>query len=875
MDSATIRSSFLKFFEERGHLVLPGHSLVPEDDPTLLWINAGMAPLKKYFTGKQRPVNPRMVSAQPSLRTNDIENVGKTARHLTLFEMLGNFSVGDYFKEEAIPWAWEYLTQILRLPQERLWVTVYPEDQEAETIWQKVGVPKARIIPLEDNFWDIGGGPCGPDSEVYFDRGPEVGCGRPSCRPGCDCDRFLEIWNLVFTQFNHNPDGSFTPLPRKNIDTGMGLERIASVLQETETNFETDLLFPLIQQACQLSGRSYHEGPKTEVALRVIADHTRAIVFAIGDGVLPSNEGRGYVIRRLLRRAVRFGKQLGIEEPFLGKLVPTVGAIMGKEYPRIVEGASVIRRAIEQEETRFLETLEAGESRLAVLIETAKREGRAEISGEEAFELYDTYGFPLDLTDDAAAEYGLKVDHDGFETAMKIQREKSRKDAAERKGMRLANSAWADFQEACAFVGYEMDACEATILRIVEEGKEVAEAEEGSQVEIALAQTPFYPEGGGQVGDHGRIESNSGWVEVQDCRRAPNGQPIHMGIVRKGKIQQGDQVQAMVDPAWRKDVKKNHTVTHLFHKALREVLGPHVHQAGSLVEPTRMRFDFTHFAPLTSEEIKRAEAIVNEQIWLDSAVTTTYMPLEQAKALGAEALFEERYGEQVRVVSVGTFSRELCGGTHVSHAGEIQLAVVTSETGIAAGVRRIEVLTGRWALQWLNQRREVLEKSAQLLGTDTLDVPAKVAQLQEELERQKQQIAQIEAKQQQQLSISLAQQVEQVAGIPTVLARVDAADEETLRSLADAVRQRLGSCAVLLASTHAKGRVSLVAALTPDWVDRGLDARAWLRATAAVLGGKGGGRKELAQGGGKDAKKLEEALATARQWLEASAVSSR
>jgi len=873
MKASEIRRKFLDFFASKGHKIEPSAPLVPIDDPSLLWINAGMAPLKKYFDGRLVPDNPRIANAQKCIRTNDIENVGKTARHHTLFEMLGNFSIGDYFKEEAITWAWEFLTgkEWIGFDPDRLSVTIHPEDDEAFEIWhKKIGLPEERIIRHEDNFWDIGEGPCGPCSEIFYDRGEHLNHTATSPEelyPGGENERYLEVWNLVFSQFNHNPDGTYTELPKKNIDTGMGLERMASILQDVPTNFDTDLFRPIIDRTAELSGLRYGDDREQDVAFKVIADHVRAVTFAIGDGALPGNEGRGYVIRRLLRRAVRYGKVLGIDRPFLHELVPVVGAIMGDYYPEVVEKADLIRRVIRTEEERFHETLEEGLSLLQELVDAAKREGRDTITGEEAFRLYDTYGFPLDLTEDFAAEQGLKVDRDGFETEMAKQRERARAARGELSGMRVQGGVLGDLTVESAFVGYDRLEVETRVAALVKDDALVNEVAEGDTAQVILAETPFYAESGGQVADKGRIVGPSGELEVEDVQKGPNGQHVHTVRVVRGRVCVGDAVTAAVDRAARADIVKNHTATHLLHKALKEVLGEHANQAGSLVAPDRLRFDFTHFSALTDEELQRIERRVNEQIWKQIDVTIFHTELEKAKAMGAMALFGEKYGDVVRVVQVGDYSLELCGGCHVRNTAEIGLFKIVSESGIGAGTRRIEAVTGRHAYAYLNEQLDLLRTAADMLKAGHVgDVPARIQHLQEELRELERQNESLQARLSRLEAQTLAERAETVEGVKVIAAKVSGVDMDGLRTLCDELKKKLGSGIVVL-GTAGEGKVNLVAGVTADLVQRGFHAGKLVKEVAARCGGGGGGRPDMAQAGGRQPQRLDEALAYVKEFV--------
>lgn len=873
MKASEIRRKFLDFFASKGHKIEPSAPLVPIDDPSLLWINAGMAPLKKYFDGRLVPDNPRIANAQKCIRTNDIENVGKTARHHTLFEMLGNFSIGDYFKEEAITWAWEFLTskEWIGFDPDRLSVTIHPEDDEAFEIWhKKIGLPEERIIRHEDNFWDIGEGPCGPCSEIFYDRGEHLNHTAASPEelyPGGENERYLEVWNLVFSQFNHNPDGTYTELPKKNIDTGMGLERMASILQDVPTNFDTDLFRPIIDRTAELSGLRYGVDREQDVAFKVIADHVRAVTFAIGDGALPGNEGRGYVIRRLLRRAVRYGKVLGIDRPFLHELVPVVGAIMGDYYPEVVEKADLIRRVIRTEEERFHETLEEGLSLLQELVDAAKREGRDTITGEEAFRLYDTYGFPLDLTEDFAAEQGLKVDRDGFETEMAKQRERARAARGELSGMRVQGGVLGDLTVESAFVGYDRLEVETRVAALVKDDALVNEVAEGDTAQVILAETPFYAESGGQVADKGRIVGPNGELEVEDVQKGPNGQHVHTVRVVRGRVCVGDAVTAAVDRAARADIVKNHTATHLLHKALKEVLGEHANQAGSLVAPDRLRFDFTHFSALTDEELQRIERRVNEQIWKQIDVTIFHTELEKAKAMGAMALFGEKYGDVVRVVQVGDYSLELCGGCHVRNTAEIGLFKIVSESGIGAGTRRIEAVTGRHAYAYLNEQLDFLRTAADMLKAGHVgDVPARIQHLQEELRELERQNESLQARLSRLEAQTLAERAETVEGVKVIAAKVSGVDMDGLRTLCDELKKKLGSGIVVL-GTAGEGKVNLVAGVTADLVQRGFHAGKLVKEVAARCGGGGGGRPDMAQAGGRQPQRLDEALAYVKEFV--------
>ncbi|HBF59345.1 alanine--tRNA ligase, partial [Exiguobacterium sp.] len=730
LTGAQIRQMYLDFFQSKGHAIEPSASLVPVEDPSLLWINSGVATLKKYFDGRVIPDNPRIVNAQKSIRTNDIENVGKTARHHTFFEMLGNFSVGDYFREDAIKWGWELLTSDdwYGLDPERLSVTIHPEDDAARQIWLELGVPAERIIPLEDNFWEIGEGPSGPNTEIFFDRGPAFGDDPNDSElyPGGENERYLEIWNIVFSQYNHDGHGNYTELPRKNIDTGMGLERMACVMQDVPTNFDTDLFMPIIHKTEEISGKIYRDDSKLDVAFKVIADHIRTVSFAIGDGALPSNEGRGYVLRRLLRRAVRYAKMLGIERPFMYELVDTVGNVMIDFYPQVPEKADFIKRVIKNEEERFHETLHDGLAILNTVAQNSKANGEHVISGEDAFRLYDTYGFPLELTVEYAEDHQMSVDEEGFKQAMDAQRQRARAAREESGSMQQQSEVLSTLKDKSTFVGYTDLKADAKIIALLHDGERVTAVAAGEEAQVILDITPFYAESGGEVADTGTIEGKDFVLDVKDVQKAPNGQNLHTVIVRTGIATEAADVVANVEAAERKAVTKNHTATHLLHKALKDTLGTHVNQAGSLVSPERLRFDFSHFGAVTQEELTKIEQDVNQAIWASLPVDIEEMNIADAKAKGAMALFGEKYGETVRVVSAGTYSIELCGGIHVGNTAEIGLFKIVSESGIGAGTRRIEAVTGAGAYRVMNQHLETLEQAAAVLKTKTTEVPVRI-----------------------------------------------------------------------------------------------------------------------------------------------------
>lgn len=868
MKASEIRSKWLEFFASKGHKIEPSAPLVPHNDPSLLWINAGMAPLKPYFDGRVKPENPRIANSQKCIRTNDIENVGKTRRHHTFFEMLGNFSIGDYFKEEVITWAWEFLTdkKWIGFDPERLSVTVYPEDEEAFKLWnEKIGIPAERIYKTDDNFWDIGEGPCGPCTEIFYDRGDKYGdLSDPECTPVGENERFLEVWNLVFSQFNHNKDGSFTPLPNKNIDTGAGLERFASILQDVDSNFDTDLFQPIIQATCQIANVKYGESIEVDVALKVIADHVRTVAFSVGDGVLPSNEGRGYVIRRLLRRAVRYGKVLGMDRPFMYQLTSVVGDVMGVYYPEIVEKREFIEKVIRTEEERFHETLTDGLAILAELSEKAKQEGVTEISGKDAFKLYDTYGFPFDLTEDYASEHGLTVDRAGFDAAMQEQRDRARAARQETESMKVQGGVLSDFTSKSEFVGYNELEVPAKVIGIIMEDAWTDLAEEGQSCQVILDRTPFYAESGGQISDLGTLTNDAVSAQVEGVFKAPQGQHVQLVTVQSGTLRVGDSVQAAVLKAAREDIIKNHTATHLLHRALKDVLGEHVNQAGSLVESERLRFDFSHFGSITAEELADIERRVNEQIWKGTNVVIEQKPIAEAKSMGAMALFGEKYGDVVRVVQVGTYSIELCGGCHVSNTSQIGLFKLVSESGIGSGVRRIEALTGRHAYKYMDEQLDVLKQSASLLKSNIHDVPKRldalfgqIKELQRENESLQAKLGSIEAGQ-------LSSQLKQIGDVQLLAAKVNANGMDALRGVADELKAKFES-AILVLGAVAEDKVNLVVSVSPDLVKRGYHAGKLIKDIAAICGGGGGGRPDMAQAGGKDPSKLEEALTFATE----------
>lgn len=872
LTGSQIRAMFLQFFKEKGHAIEPSASLVPHDDPSLLWINSGVATLKKYFDGRVVPDNPRITNAQKSIRTNDIENVGKTARHHTFFEMLGNFSIGDYFKKEAIEWAWEFLTdkKWIGWDPELLSVTIHPEDTEAYDIWHNtIGIPEERIIRLEGNFWDIGEGPSGPNTEIFYDRGPEYGDdpNDPELYPGGENERYLEVWNLVFSQFNHNPDGSYTPLPKKNIDTGMGLERMASVVQNVPTNFDTDLFLPIIRATEGISGKRYGEDQELDVSFKVIADHIRTVAFAIGDGALPSNEGRGYVLRRLLRRAVRYAKQIDINRPFMYELVPVVGEIMYDFYPEVKDKQEFIQKVIKNEEERFHETLHEGLSILASVIKKEKENGNDTIHGADVFRLYDTYGFPVELTEEYAGDAEMKIDLKGFETEMEEQRERARRARQDENSMHVQGGVLRDLTVKSEFVGYGELVTNSSVLAIIQNGELVGEAKSGQEVQLILDITPFYAESGGQIADRGVIEGEGAVMTVKDVQKAPNGQNLHTVVIQSGTLKTGQKVTAKVDVENRVKITRNHTATHLLHRALKDVLGEHVNQAGSLVEPERLRFDFSHFGQIKAEELEKVEKIVNEKIWNSLEVDISQKPIAEAKAMGAMALFGEKYGDIVRVVKVGDYSLELCGGCHVPNTAVIGLFKIVSESGIGAGTRRIEAVTGESAYKLLNEQVGMLKEAADKLKTTPKEVVTRIDSILAEMKHLERENESLAAKLGNIEAGNLVSKAVDIEGVTVLAAKVQAADMNNLRNMADDLKQKLGSAVIVLGSIN-EGRVNLIAAVTKDLIEKGYHAGKLIKEVATKCGGGGGGRPDMAQAGGKDPAKLDSALAFVSDWVK-------
>ncbi|MBW6510930.1 MAG: alanine--tRNA ligase [Desulfuromonadaceae bacterium] len=875
MTAKEIRQRFLDYFSRHGHTVVESSSLIPHNDPTLLFTNAGMNQFKDCFLGQEKRDYLRAVSSQKCVRAggkhNDLENVGRTARHHTFFEMLGNFSFGDYFKKEAIAYAWEFLTVDLGLDKNRLYVTVYTDDDEAADLWHtQEGVPRERIFRFEDdNFWAMGDtGPCGPCSEIFWDNGPAMACADPQCNVGCDCDRYMEIWNNVFMQFNRQADGTLEPLPNPAVDTGMGLERITTVMQGVQSNYDTDLLQGIIRHIVRLVGKSYGDNDKDDVSLRVIADHIRAMTFLIADGALPSNEGRGYVLRRIMRRAARHAKMLGASDPVLFQVVDAVKELMGEAYPELIARESFIKKVIRAEEERFMETLDNGLRILHEEVEKLKRTGGAQIPGPVLFKLYDTYGFPTDLTADIVRQEGLGIDAAGFASCMAEQRAKARENW-KGSGEEAVSAIYHQLHEAginSEFVGYRELTGFGNVLAILKDGQQVSVAEEGDRVEIVTSLTPFYGESGGQTGDRGTLATERGEVRIDTTRRPLPELIIHVGEIVSGAVQQGESAELAVDREVRQATCLNHTATHILQAVLVDVLGDHVKQAGSLVTPERLRFDFTHFSAMTAAEIARVEQEVNRRIRENGTVDVREMSQEDALAAGATALFGEKYGDSVRVVRTGDFSMELCGGTHTSAAGDIGLFRIVQETGIAAGVRRIEALTGGAALDYVNRRDAMLRDVAALVKSDVGQLESRLRKMlehQKELERD---IDHLQTQLNVGKSAELLEQMQDVAGIKVLAVKVDEMDGKALREFSDRLRERVPSGVIVVGCVFA-GKVNLLVAVSKDLVGQ-LHAGNLIKELAALVGGKGGGRPDLAQAGGSEPDKLPAALAAVTQLVE-------
>ena len=862
-----LREKYLAFFERKGHLRLPSYSLIPNNDKSLLLINSGMAPMKKFFTGEEQPPRNRVCTCQKCIRTPDLERVGHTARHGTYFEMLGNFSFGDYFKEEAIPWAWEFLTVDLEIPADLLWPSVYEHDDEAYAIWKdKIGVPEEHIVKLgkADNFWEHGSGPCGPCSEIYFDRGLKWGCGSPDCKPGCDCDRFMEIWNNVFSQFNNDGQGNYTELAQKNIDTGMGLERLACVMQGVDNLFEVDTVRALLDKVCEISGKTYGAEWLTDVSIRVVTDHVRSATFMISDGVIPSNEGRGYVLRRIIRRACRHGKLLGINGMFLRGLCEIVIAQNQDAYPELKTKYDYVLKVMTLEEERFNATIDAGLGILNGIVADAKEKGESVISGADAFKLYDTFGFPVDLTREIAEEAGLSIDEDAFKALMDEQKQRARAARGNISGWADSSKSLLENLPATNFVGYENEECEAKVLSIIADGNAVSEISEGD-CSIILDTTTFYGEGGGQVGDSGYITAGDAVLRVVDTKKT-NGVYIHECSLENGIVKVGDVVKASIDSARRAAIKRNHSSAHLLQAALRQVLGTHVEQAGSYVDEHRVRFDFTHLSAMTAEEIAAVEAIVNNNILLSEKAETIVTTPDEAKKMGAMALFGEKYGSVVRVVKIGSSSTELCGGTHVSNTGNIGLFKVISESSVAAGVRRIEGTTGLGVLALLGEKDALIRDTAKELKSPNPQgiakkaeaLQAEIKELKRELDSANSQIANAKAE-------ALFSGIKTVGKFKLLCAKVDMRPDQA-RGLCDTVKDKYSDAVAVFAAVS-DGKLNFAVAAGADAVKAGAHAGNILREVATICGGKGGGRPDSAMGGGRDIDKIPEALAKAEEIL--------
>ena len=868
-----LRKMYLDFFKSKDHLVRGSYSLVPHNDNSLLLINAGMAPLKPYFTGQEIPPKRRMATCQKCIRTGDIENIGKTARHGTFFEMLGNFSFGDYFKTEAIHWSWEFLTEVVGLEPDRLYPSVYLDDDEAFDIWNKeIGISKDRIFKFgkEDNFWEHGAGPCGPCSEIYYDRGEKYGCGKPGCTVGCDCDRFIEIWNNVFTQFENDGKGNYTTLKNKNIDTGMGLERLATVVQDVDSIFDVDTIKALRDKVCEITGKEYRKEYKWDVSIRIITDHIRSATFMISDGIMPSNEGRGYVLRRLIRRAARHGRLLGVKGQFLAKLSETVIESSKDGYPELEEKKSMIFKVLTEEENKFDKTIDTGLSILADMEEEMKAKNEKTLSGENAFKLYDTYGFPLDLTQEILEEKGFDVDEEGFKKAMEVQRETARKARKTTNYMGADETVYESLDTSLStqFVGYDKLIEDSVITALTTEKEVVQALADGDKGTIVVEQTPFYATMGGQVGDKGIIKTNEGTFVVVDTIKLHGTMVGHVGYVSEGMIQVGDKVTLKVDSANRNATAKNHSATHLLQKALKLVLGNHVEQAGSYVDAERLRFDFTHFQAMTPEEIEKVEALVNEQIENGLDVVTEEMSLEDAQKTGAMALFGEKYGDKVRVVSMGDYSIELCGGTHVSNTSTISYFKIISESGISAGVRRIEALTGTGLMKHYADVEKKLHEAAKVAKTEPNNLVKRIETLNEEIKALSSENEKLKAKMANASVGDVMSQVVEVKGVKLLATKVADVDMNGLRNLGDQLKDKMGGGVVVLVSTTGD-KANVIVMADDDAISKGAHAGNMIKEIAKLVGGGGGGRPNMAQAGGKNPAGEDEAVAKAKEILEA------
>ena len=865
-----LREMYLKFFETKGHLRLPSFSLIPQNDPSLLLINSGMAPMKPYFTGEQEPPRHRVTTCQKCIRTGDIENVGKTARHGTFFEMLGNFSFGDYFKKEAIAWSWEFLTspEWVGIDPDRLYPSIYVDDDEAFEIWNKqIGIPAERIFRFgkEDNFWEHGSGPCGPCSEIYYDRGPEYGCGKPGCTVGCDCDRYMEVWNNVFSQFDNDGHGNYTELKQKNIDTGMGLERLACVVQGVGSLFDVDTVRNITNKVSEIAGKHYGDSEKTDISLRVITDHIRSTVMMICDGVIPSNEGRGYVLRRLLRRAARHGRLRGIARPFRSDVAPTVFQEAGGAYPELVEKQKYIHKVIENEEASFNKTIDSG---LSILNERIAAANGKELPAADAFQLYDTYGFPIDLTLEILEEQGMTTNRDEFDRLMNEQRERAREDRK-----KMGDLGWQsedlglDKSIKTRFDGYETRGESAKVLAIVNEGEPSGAAAKGEKITVVLDHTPFYAEMGGQIGDHGILEGKNGVVTVSDVQKTKDGKYMHIGVVTEGEISVEDEVQAKVDAEYRQAICRAHTSTHLLQKALRKVLGDHVEQAGSYTANDHIRFDFTHFAALTPEELAQVETLVNEAILAGSPVITEEMSIDEAKKKGAMALFGEKYGAVVRVVQAGD-SVELCGGTHLDNTAKAGSFKIIGEASVAAGVRRIEAVTGKAVLAYLNERQKLLSDASAALKTSPNELPAKIEQTVGELRAMTKKIDKLNSRVASMQMVDLLNISRDIKGVNVVATKLEDATADVLRTMGDGIKEKAPNMVAVLSAVN-DGKINLLCVCGAEAVKKGAHAGKIIKEVAKMVGGGGGGRPDSATAGGKQPEKLEEALEAVNNIVEA------
>ena len=867
-----LRKMFLEFFESKGHLAMKSFSLVPHNDKSLLLINSGMAPLKPYFTGQEIPPRRRVTTCQKCIRTGDIENVGKTARHGTFFEMLGNFSFGDYFKNEAIEWSWEFLTEVVGLDPDRLYPSIYEEDEEAFEIWnKKMGIPAERIFRFgkADNFWEHGSGPCGPCSEIYYDRGEKYGCGSPDCTVGCECDRYMEIWNNVFTQFDNDGHGHYSELEQKNIDTGMGLERLASVVQDVDSIFDVDTLKALRDHICRLADTEYGKDAQADISIRVITDHTRSVTFMISDGIMPSNEGRGYVLRRLLRRACRHGRLLGIEGSFIPELAQTVIEGSKDGYPELEEKKDFILKVIAKEEDQFNKTIDQGLGILAEMTAKMEAEQTTTLSGADAFKLYDTYGFPIDLTKEILEEKGMQVDEEGFHASMEVQRKTARAARGETNYMGADVTVYESIDPSITstFVGYENLAWKSPITVLTSDTEIVEALSDGQRGTVFAEETPFYATSGGQEADTGIIRTAEGEFKVEDTVKLLGGKIGHVGVVIKGMIKTGDQAELCVDAEKRALSARNHSATHLLQKALRTVLGTHVEQAGSSVNEDRLRFDFSHFSAMTAEELQKVEEIVNEQIVAGLPVKVENMPIEEARKTGAQALFGEKYGDVVRVVNMGDYSIEFCGGTHVKNTNEIMAFKILSESGVAAGVRRIEALTSKGLIRYYDNLEKKLNEAAKVLKATPDNLAEKIAHLTAENKALHSEVESLKSKLAQDAMGDVMDQVQEIKGVKLLAAEVDGVDMNGLRDLGDQLKEKLGEGVVVLASGN-DGKVSLMVTATDAAMKQGAHAGNLVKAIAGLVGGGGGGRPNMAQAGGKNPAGIQEALEKAAEALE-------